>query len=105
MVWLVDDYPVVKARLAALDGTSAAFPVIRSTSSLLWADRDAPDTVRPLFPQIQYTRNTRIPFSRNDGGLWAGRGWSSRIGGGVAAKIGRMRVVLAPEIATTQNEL
>ena len=103
IVWLVDDYAVVRARLAELDGSGPAFPIVRSTSSLLWSATDTGDAIRALTPQLQFTRNTAIPYSRNDGGLWAGRGWSSRISGGVAVKMGMMRLILAPEITTTQN--
>lgn len=104
IVWLVDDYPVIRARLAELNGTGPAFPLVRSTSSLLWFSATDGDTVRALLPQIQVMRNSAIPYSRNDGGLWAGRGWSSRTSGGVAAKFGILRIVVAPEITTTQND-
>ena len=103
IVWLVDNYPVTQARLAELSRTGPAFPILRSTSSLLWPDGNARVAIEPLLPQMQLIHNTRIPFSENDGGLWAGRGWSSRISGGVAAKIGIVRIVVAPELASTQN--
>jgi hypothetical protein len=104
IVWLVDDYPVTRARLAELDGGGPAFPMARSTSSLFWLGADSSDEIRALMPQLQFTRNSAMPYSRNDGGLWAGRGWSSRISGGVAAKLGILRVIIAPEIITTQND-
>jgi hypothetical protein len=78
--------------------------MVRSTSSLFWSSADSGDAIRALYPQLQFTRNSAIPYSRNDGGLWAGRGWSSRISGGVAAKLGILRVIIAPEITTTRND-
>jgi hypothetical protein len=104
LLWLVDDYPLMRARLAELNGSGPAFPILRSMSSLLWSASDAPEGVRALPPQLQFTQNSAIPYSRNDGGLWAGRGWSTRISGGVSAKIGMLRIIIAPELATSQND-
>jgi hypothetical protein len=104
IVWLVDDYAVMRARVDELNGTGPAFPIFRSTSHFLWSNRDLPDGVRPIPPLLQLVSNSALPYSRNDGGLWAGRGTSLRIGGGVAAKIGRLRIVLAPELISTQND-
>ncbi len=47
--------------------------------------------------------NSDTPFSLNDGGLWAGRGVSGRITGGVAFAQGRFRVVIAPELWASSN--
>ena len=104
IVWLVDDYPLVRARLAELNGTGPPFPVLRSTSTLLWAEAGSAKEVRALMPQLQLIHNSSIPYSANDGGLWAGRGWSTRLAGGVAAKIGLLRLIVAPEIIATQND-
>ena len=103
IVWLADDNPLLRARLAELRRKGGPFPLLRSTSSLLWPDTGARDGIRPLFPQIQWLRNSTIPYSANNGGLWTGRGWSSRLTGGAAGKFGRLRVVIAPEIVTAQN--
>lgn len=103
-IWLIDDYPLVRARLAELNGTGPRFPLLRSTSALLWSDVHAAEGVQALMPQIQFMHNSAIPFSRNDGGLWAGRGLSTRITGGAAAKVNRLRIVIAPELVTAQND-
>lgn len=47
--------------------------------------------------------NSAIPTSDNDGALWAGRGANVLVRGGVAARAGRVSVVLAPEVAWSQN--
>jgi hypothetical protein len=104
IVWLVDDYPLVRARLAELNGSGPAYPILRSTSSLLWVGSGTPDGVRGLPPQFQFVRNSLIPFSRNDGGLWAGGGANFRIAGGAAVKRGILRIIIAPEITTSQND-
>ena len=104
VIWLADEYPVLRARLRELQRSGPPFPLLRSTSTLLWPDTTGRDGMVPLFPQLQLIRNTAIPFSQNHGGLWAGRGWNSRITGGAALKFGRVRVVLAPEIVTSQND-
>jgi hypothetical protein len=103
-VWLVDSYPLMRARLDELNGTGPAFPIVRSTSSLVWSGPELTDGVRLIAPQLQLVTNSAIPYSRNDGGLWAGRGSSTRISGGMAAKLGFLRIVIAPEILATQND-
>lgn len=104
VVWLVDDYPLIRARIDEVNGRRAPLPLLRSTSILLWRGNDSADGVHPLIPQLQLMNNSAIPYSRNDGGLWAGKGGSARIVGGVAAKFGRLRIVVAPELTTAQND-
>lgn len=104
VVWLVDDYPLMRARIAELSGGGAQFPIVRSTSSLLWSDAGAPEGIHPLAPQLRLMRNSAIPYSRNDGAVWGGKGWNTRITGGASARLGILRVVLAPEIVTSQND-
>lgn len=104
VLWLVDTYPLMRARLAELDRAGPAFPMLRSTSSLLWSTYGVADGVRSLAPQLQIVTNSAIPYSRNDGGLWAGKGGSLRISGGIAARIGILRVIVAPELMTTAND-
>ncbi|HXF96313.1 MAG TPA: hypothetical protein VNI61_09465 [Gemmatimonadales bacterium] len=56
-----------------------------------------------LAPEILLVHNSAMPFSLNDGALWAGRGWSQRLRGGIQAKWGRVRLTLAPEFIATEN--
>lgn len=104
IIWLVDEYPLVRARLAELNGTGAAFPILRSTSSLLWSDPGLRNGGFALLPQAQLVDNSAIPYSRNDGSLWAGKGSGSRISGGAAFRRGPFAIVIAPEITTTRND-
>ena len=104
IVWLADEIPLKYARLAEIEGKGGPFPLLRSTSTLLWPDTIARKQVRSLLPQGQFIHNSGIPFSQNHGGLWAGRGLNMRIIGGVAATYGRVRIVFAPEIMVSQND-
>lgn len=56
-----------------------------------------------LDPVIDATWNSQIPFSMNDGALWAGRGLSSRLTAGARANLGPLHVQLAPEFMYSQN--
>ena len=101
ILWLIDDRALTRARIEGLRDSSV-FPMLRSTSSLLW--NDAQDGLYAFAPQVQMIANTAIPFSHNDGGVWAGKGASIRIAGGVAFKRGRLSVVLAPELTSSAND-
>ena len=57
-----------------------------------------------LAPELYAVDNSELPFSQNDGALWAGRGLSARVRGGIAGSIGRVRFILAPELATSNNK-
>jgi hypothetical protein len=103
ILWLIDDRPIIGARIAELRG-GAPFPIFRSTSSLLWPTSDAADGLRGLPPQIQLISNSAIPFSSNDGGVWAGKGTSTRLGGGFALRLGRLHLVIAPELTRSAND-
>jgi hypothetical protein len=56
---------------------------------------------------VRATWNSRIPYSVNDGPMWAGRGWNLALTGGVAAEhpLGnaRVRVILAPTAVYAAN--
>ena len=103
-IWLVDDYAIMRTRLSELDRTGPSFPMLRSTSRFLWSTPGLPDGVRPIPPFLQRITNSAIPYSRNDGDLWAGRGTAFRLAGGLAAKVGRLRLVIAPELVSSRND-
>lgn len=56
-----------------------------------------------LDPIVDATWNSQIPFSIDDGGLWAGRGISSRLTAGVRANLGPLHAQLAPEFMYSEN--
>ena len=78
--------------------------LLRSASSLLRAP--AADTARGwriVEPRLQSVWNSDIPYSANYGGMWAGRGWSSQLRGGLRYDRGPFRIILAPELSFHQN--
>src|SRR5438094_2608572 len=95
-----------RARLATLLGSGGGnLFLLRSLSS-----RMAPlDTARErvswcaLRPEITTVNSTGMPFSLNDGPLWAGLGWSEAIRAGLRAQWQRFSLVLAPELFATEN--
>lgn len=58
----------------------------------------------PVAPRLRVVRNSRIPFSLNDGAMWAGRGVNMELTAGIRARYGRLSIVLAPQILVHQNE-
>ena len=56
-----------------------------------------------LAPELDGALNSDLPFSINEGTLWAGRGLSGRTQVGVALSYGSMTAVLAPEVWGSEN--
>jgi hypothetical protein len=54
-------------------------------------------------PEVRAIYNTGFPTGRNDGALWAGRGATVWMRGGMAARFGPVSLVLAPEVFTAEN--
>jgi len=93
-------------RLASI--TSPAPPtysLLRSASTLAPRLAGGPGGVRMALirPDLYSISNSTLPYSLNDGWLWAGRGWSSRLRAGLRVQADRVRLVLAPELLRTDN--
>jgi hypothetical protein len=58
----------------------------------------------PIRPVFDAAWNSALPFSINDGALWAGKGLNGLLTGGVSANIGRVQVLFSPEVMHSQNE-
>lgn len=56
-----------------------------------------------LEPQGDFTWSSALPFERNDGAVWAGRGLTIHATGGVRASCGPLRIQLAPDLWFAQN--
>lgn len=98
-----------RIRIGQLTGahTPAGF-LIRSPSRLLGSVApDAPDDGRIsmtwLAPELRGVWNSQIPFSLNEGPLWAGRGISARVSAGALATWKSVSLVLAPQLVVEQN--
>ena len=55
-------------------------------------------------PEFQLVNNSALPWSINDGDLWAGRGRNTVIAGGVVARHGRVQIVFAPQLISEANK-
>jgi hypothetical protein len=80
--------------------------MLRSPSSVLFGDTAISGRGHSLLwlkPDVHVTMNSAIPFSLNEGGMWASRGVGIRVTGGAELSAGRLRVVLAPEYVRSTN--
>lgn len=55
-------------------------------------------------PEIYTANNSAIPFSINDGSVWAGVGTGVRILTGFRIEVGPLRVIVAPELLDIDNK-
>ena len=97
-----------RARLAQLLGERRTDgSLLRSPSSVTPGLSDSADRDRfhwaVVIPQLVAIGNSSLPFSLNDGGMWAGRGWSESLRAGVRAERGRFSLTLAPELLASEN--
>jgi hypothetical protein len=96
-----------RARLAQLlDGASTAGYLLRSPSLLsppMGTDSLGAVRFALLAPELRLTWNSAIPFSLNDGAMWAGRGVNVQLLSGVRIEGGRLSLTLAPQLIYQQN--
>lgn len=96
-----------RLRVAQLVGGAGTAGYLLRTPSLLTAalaPRPAEMLrVTPIRPELVSAINSRIAVPGNDGALWAGRGASVLVRGGVLARSGRLTVLLVPEVMWAQN--
>src|SRR5690606_5737402 len=57
-----------------------------------------------LEPQLRMVYNSAIPFSLNEGALWAGRGLNMELATGGIARVGPVTVIFMPSISSQRNE-
>lgn len=79
--------------------------LLRSASEALDSLPGVPGQLRWGFlaPEVVVVSNSAIPFSLNDGAMWAARGWSEDIRAGLRLQWGRISLVLAPDLVATEN--
>jgi len=56
-----------------------------------------------LSPDVTTVWNSWIPFSLNDGAMWASRGWNESVRVGARLEWGRFFAILAPEFISSDN--
>ena len=89
--------------MSQLLGLPSDWLLIRSASRLTSFDTAGFARVGVLVPYVQATHNSGIPYSLNDGSLWAGRGWSEQVTAGFSARVGPLRFIAAPTWVQEQN--
>jgi len=80
--------------------------LIRTPSSLLTGILGDTSvwSISLLAPEIRGITNSDLPFSFNDGALWAGRGWNRIITIGARTRLGPITLVLAPQLIYQENK-
>ena len=88
------------------DTTVQAGFLLRSASSRTRVAVDSLQRVRvsPIAPDVQFTSNSRLPLSLNDGAMWAGRGISAMVTAGMSLTWQRLRIIAAPSVWRTANQ-
>lgn len=104
-VMFVASDSVEQMRLRTLWDSSAAFPLLRSTSSLTgslaggyWRPK-----ISVISPRVLLISNSAIPHSMNDGPLWSGKGTNTSVSTGVRLQLGPLRAIIAPEFLNSEN--
>jgi hypothetical protein len=104
-VRLIDTYQLERERLGELAGDNEASPMtLRSVSAYITRVEDSTRKSGIFFPELQLVNNSALPWSMNDGDLWAGRGLSMRLAGGFYSRLGRVQLVFAPELTHEANK-
>lgn len=83
-----------------------------STDGFLVRSPSSVDLARPagaarwwlIAPEVELAYNSDIPFSLNDGAMWAGRGLTTQVTGGGRISAGPVTLVLAPQVVYTENQ-
>jgi hypothetical protein len=95
-----------------VDSASSANFLMRSASTLNsdWLrSRDSSARNRNavaftlLSPEVAFTYNASLPYSMNDGPMWAGRGGNALYTAGVGVSYGWLQLIAAPQFTTSQN--
>src|ERR1700682_1958896 len=75
--------------------------LLRSASSL--TEKSPLPCVRKIPAEVHAVYNSGLPFSMNEGGIWAGRGVAWLFTGGFDAQLGKVRLLFAPQFALSTN--
>jgi hypothetical protein len=95
-----------RERVSQLLGQRGTAGFLARTPSLRGAaarTEGTPPRWRLLLPELRTVWNSDIPFSLNEGALWAGRGANLMLSGGVQLELGPASLRLLPQVAHQQN--
>lgn len=85
------------------EGSTPDF-LIRSASSLTPDGGNATRSgLSIIAPELDVVYNSALPYSMNDGALWAGRGLNAQITAGVTARWGPVSAIIAPQFWSADN--
>jgi len=89
-------------RLSQLRGAADAGFLLRAPSTMMTPlDHSEPPDILGrwalLLPTVDFTRNTALPFSMNDGAVWAGKGSTVSVTAGVRWEWRCVQVVIMPQ--------
>lgn len=93
-------------RLGRLVSGDTVYSILRGASSRLpQFGAGGQDRVywSMIEPELFTVYNSTLPSTRNFGGLWGGRGASTRLMGGVRLDVRRFRLIVAPQLLHSQN--
>ncbi|MFC1575177.1 capsule assembly Wzi family protein [Gemmatimonadota bacterium] len=95
----------IRAGALRAPGESVTWSLFRRASTLTPQPEDPGLGIGflPILPQLQLVWNSDLPFSRNDGALWAARGASVLVRAGFRVDKGPLSLILAPEFTYSQN--
>src|SRR6266852_249784 len=104
-VRLVSSYQLERERLGELAGAPQTAPMLlRSVSAYITRVEPSSRQAGIFFPELELVNNSALPWSMNDGDLWAGRGLNMRLAGGFYSRLGRVQLVFTPEITHEANK-
>src|SRR6266849_8632370 len=104
-VRLVSSYQLERERLGELGGAPQTAPMLlRSVSAYITRVEPSSRQAGIFFPELELVNNSALPWSMNDGDLWAGRGLNMRLAGGFFSRLGRVQLVFTPEITHEANK-
>jgi hypothetical protein len=92
-------------RTRALRDSATTLSLLASASSLTprIPGASAGFAARVILPETRLAYNANLPFSANDGALWAGRGWNADVVFGGEIHWRRLRLLLLPEATYSAN--
>ena len=93
-----------RERLAQLAGKPETVPLLLRSLSATVSRTAADRRLGLLYPEIQVVSNSALPWSANDGDLWAGRGTNTRVAAGFFARLWSVQIVAAPELTVMPND-
>ena len=100
---LILPYRLERTRLHELaNGLSHVPMMLRSVSAFV--SRGTTRRFGIFAPELRLIRNSALPWSNNDGDLWAGRGSNLHASAGFFARYRWFQLVVAPEVSSQPNE-